>query len=265
MAFKISFLLLILNLSQLNSAFSQETPLKDNDSAKNIDTTNTSQQVDQPKEEIGVNVQTKDSTAVSKDLKIEISSDKKAEEKSATTKIVEEKKPENKEYDWIDNSLMLNQNEVKNLKIALSSLKNNVQYQSGDMSEKSDVKKVKEDSAKSLIHMSSILYLTNKNWVIWLNDVRISSEDNDPSNEFYIESIVANKVSIVWSLGITKWKILTNSAEGEKDPEVNENNQIVNRFTLSANQTYVLKTNSIVEGKILPQQPIQPINNKIAK
>lgn len=163
-------------------------------------------------------------------------------------------KPElNANRSWIDNSLMLNANEIKNLKIAISSLKNNVQYQSEDLTVKSEIKEVKEDSAQSLIHMSSILFLNNNNWVTWINEKRISNEDNKKDNEFYVENIAPNKAVIVWSLGLTKWKILTNSNDDVQTPELNKNNQIVNRFTISPNQTYILKTNKIIEGKISSQ------------
>lgn len=156
-------------------------------------------------------------------------------------------------YFWIDDSLMLNKNEVKNLKIAISSFKNNIQYQSEELVVESAKQEVKEDSAQSLIHISSILYLDNKNWVIWINDKRITSDDNEINNELYIESISPNKAVILWSLGLTKWKILTNSNDETQNPELNENNQIVNRFTISPNQTYILKTNKIIEGKIITQ------------
>jgi len=149
------------------------------------------------------------------------------------------------------NPLMLSQKEYSNLKKALSSLINKVAYtnEEPDFSEESALVVEEETSERSYIYLASLLYFNQKSWVVWINDRKITSAENDPKNEFYIKNITKSSAELIWKLGITKWKIITGKSE-DQIPEVNDDNQIVNSFKLKPNQTYVLIDNSIVEGRI---------------
>jgi len=107
-----------------------------------------------------------------------------------------------------------------------------------------------KDDAKSYIYLGSILYSSPNKWSVWINDRKISSSNNKPSNELYIKSINEDEVNIIWTMSTSKWKILTNTKSDEGAP-INANNQVEFDFTLSFNQTYMLNGDKTVEGKIL--------------
>ena len=69
------------------------------------------------------------------------------------------------------------------------------------------------------------------------------------TNEIYIKSINANNVDIVWTMSITKWKILTEQKSDNRAP-IGANNQVELNFNLSFNQTYILVGQRIIEGRI---------------
>lgn len=122
-----------------------------------------------------------------------------------------------------------------------------------------------KDSIISYIYLGSILYRSKDDWTVWINDQKISSRDNKRENELYIKKIDAEKADISWTMSISKWKILTGNRFTENAP-LNANNQVEFNFILSFNQTYILNTNEVVEGKISPSvtknedqtQPITP-------
>lgn len=149
-------------------------------------------------------------------------------------------------------SLMFSDKEYRNLRKALSSLVNKIEY--SDESPIAPINSVEEEkkeekSERSYVYLASLLFFSQNSWVVWINDRKITSDNNDPQNEFYIKDISKNSVDIVWKLGITKWKIITGNSDDQL-PEVNSENQIVNNFTLRPNQTYILVDDHIVEGKI---------------
>lgn len=159
--------------------------------------------------------------------------------------------------------LMLSEKENLNLQNALTSLINKVKYINDELEFTEDgiiEDEEEEQSERSYIYLASLLYFGKENWVIWINDKKITSDDNDMTNEFYVKNITKKSVNIVWKLGITKWKIITGKSD-DQIPEINENNQIVNNFKLEPNQTYILADNSITEGKI----KLKPTESKISK
>lgn len=173
------------------------------------------------------------------------------------TKIEEKKKIEIKIDDnYNPESLMLSDDELRKLNKALSSLINNEDYIADDsfddFAEQEVVVEQQQQSERSFIHLSSLLYLNKEVWVVWINNEKITSDNNDPNNEYYISEISKNKVTITWSLGITKWKIITGKSD-QDIPKTNKDNQIVNVFSLRPNQTYILSDNKIIEGKYMPK------------
>jgi hypothetical protein len=130
-------------------------------------------------------------------------------------------------------------------KTPLASLEESKQI-SGDEAPK--VSPIKEQSK---MYLDAILYISKTNWIVWINGQKIITEDNDPDNSIYISFITNGKAKVKWSMGITKWRVLT--GKQEVDEEVYHINKKTNKieleFTLRTNQTYSLITNNITEGR----------------
>ncbi len=114
-----------------------------------------------------------------------------------------------------------------------------------------DKKRAEENEAneKSYIYLASIIYFTPKDWAVWINQQKITHESNRWDKELYVKSIQKDRVKIVWKISLSKWKILSNSKPESEAPKVNANNQIEVEFELKQNQTFMLNTRSVVEGK----------------
>jgi hypothetical protein len=116
--------------------------------------------------------------------------------------------------------------------------------------EKKDEKKAVEN-IKSFMHLDSIIYFDSRNWSLWLNGTRISSDANKVGSELFVKAISPNKVLVLWTMSMSKWKILSGKSETDA-PKVNEDNQVEIEFSLKSNQTYMLTTNQVIEGKVNP-------------
>ncbi|MCE3255866.1 MAG: hypothetical protein K0R25_1360 [Rickettsiaceae bacterium] len=149
-------------------------------------------------------------------------------------------------------SLMYTDEQLSRIQEAIDSYKNNTplkksltegeENKSGGEAEKRPV---------SYVYLGLILYKAPNNWSIWINDQKISYKDNKVGNEFYVKSINQNKVDIVWTMSISRWRIIANKKSSEGAP-VNQNNEVEINFSLSFNQGYLIDTNTIVEGRIIP-------------
>ncbi len=148
-------------------------------------------------------------------------------------------------------SLMYSDDEISKIQDALDAFKYGTPLPSETKAGNNDMvtTNAPEENAKSYIYLGSILYHSPDNWSVWINDQKISAQDNKPSNNLYIKSLDKDRASIVWTMSISKWKIITNSNSEEKAP-INQNNQVEFDFILSFNQTYMLNNNQIVEGRV---------------
>jgi len=154
-------------------------------------------------------------------------------------------------------SLMFNDEENANIERAVESLKNNQVYSPGEDEDEikakaeSDKKKTEEktENEKSYIYLASIIYFTAKDWVVWVNEQKITPATNKKEKELYVTSVYKDKVSIRWTISLSKWKILSGAKLDDPTPVVNEDNKIVVNFDLKQNQTFILSANSVVEGK----------------
>jgi hypothetical protein len=154
-------------------------------------------------------------------------------------------------------SLMFTDEENGNIERAVESLKNNQVYSpeegEGDANAKAeaDKKKTEEktENEKSYIYLASIIYFTAKDWVVWVNEQKITSASNKKEKELYVTSVHKDKVSIRWAISVSKWKILSGAKLDAPAPAVNEDNKIVVNFDLKQNQTFILSANTVVEGK----------------
>jgi len=163
--------------------------------------------------------------------------------------------------------LMFSNQELSNINRALDSLKNNQIFVPEELNAdtklseaeiveqqvKEEERKKREEieqNEKSYIYLGSIIYFTNNDWVIWLNDQKITSQNNKEEKEIYIKSISNNNVSVRWRMSISKWKILSGKKDETLAPKISQESNIVeSEFNLRPNQTYILGSNNVVEGK----------------
>jgi len=145
-------------------------------------------------------------------------------------------------------SLMFTDSELKDVDRALDSYNNNKLFvvNNGPGEEKKEVKT--EDNVKSFIYLNSILYFSPESWSVWINDKKISSITNKHGSEFYVKSVNDHQASILWTISISKWKILS-GRKSEEGANINKNNQVEVSFTLKPNQTFMLVSGDVVEGR----------------
>lgn len=164
-------------------------------------------------------------------------------------------------------SLMFDDEQNTNIEQAIDAFKNNQQYvpkTTDEPKQKTDLEKAKEDAArereeeeaiaeneKSFVYLASIIYFTTNNWVVWVNEQKITSATNDPEKEIYLTSVTSDSVKIVWKISLSKWKILSGQKSDALAPNLNEDNQVVLEFQFKPNQTYALSTNRILEGRVV--------------
>jgi|GEM_PF-1116053 hypothetical protein len=157
-------------------------------------------------------------------------------------------------------ALMFDNKELGNINRAIDSLKNNQIYVPEGLDkiekitpaeevEKNEENEV-EENEKSYIYLGSVIYFAPNDWVIWLNDQKISTTTNNEQKEIYVSSIVNDRIKIRWKMNLSKWKILSGKKDETTAPRVDLNSNIVeSEFELRPNQTFILGSNSVVEGK----------------
>lgn len=161
-------------------------------------------------------------------------------------------------------SLMLSEDEIKQLTEAFQAFYDKKPLKSKD-EEKVATEENKEDAVnsnqpkeESRIYLNAIMYISKNNWIVWLNGDKITKENNLPSNPIFIKLVDSNKVSISWSMGLSKWRVLTGKEEVGNGVVVGKDNQIQLNFSLKPNQTYSLLTNKVTEGRNVPLNKPSP-------
>lgn len=101
---------------------------------------------------------------------------------------------------------------------------------------------------RSYIYLASIMYLSEEYWAVWINGEKITSESNKPGNELYLQEVQKDKISVLWTISASKWKILMGRKSEEMASKINSQNQVEAKFELRPNQTYLLVYDSVVEG-----------------
>ena len=154
-------------------------------------------------------------------------------------------------------SIMLDSQEVKGVEEALEAFQFNKPLSQEEIDNtqtiETQVKQIVEPAKEqSRIYLDAILYISKNNWIAWINGEKFITEDNNPKNPIYIKSISNNKANIVWTMGISKWRVLTGlQVVNEEIYYVDKiTNQIILNFTLRTNQTYNLINNKVTEGKV---------------
>jgi hypothetical protein len=187
----------------------------------------------------------------SKDLEGNIKSKIREGFNSTISRIFPKKNKEttNKKIIPDNKSLMYEEAELDKIKDAIDAFKNQIPLVEAtvDTTIVEEVTPIKETS-ESYIYLGSILYRSKNNWSLWINDGKISPENNYTNNEIYVKSVNKDQAEIIWAMSISKWKILTDSVSEEGAP-INDNNQVEFNFILRFNQSYILNENIVVEGR----------------
>lgn len=151
-------------------------------------------------------------------------------------------------------SLMFSDADQKNINRAMMAYKAKeafvVNQTDAKAKEKSGKKKKVVENEKSFLHLSSIIYFSSDAWSLWIDSNKITSDSNKVGSDLYIKSISPEKITIVWTMSVSKWKILSGKTSESDIPKVNKDEQVEIEFTLRQNQTYMLTTNKVIEGKI---------------
>jgi hypothetical protein len=145
-------------------------------------------------------------------------------------------------------SLMFSNSEMANIKKILNSKEKPKEKE--DKKEDKKIDNTREIRTFGKIYLSSILYLSKDAWSIWINNKKISSTNNSELNEIYINSVSPDKIGITWSLNPRKWRIISDLPQNTATPKLNKSGQVEIKFTLKSNQTYILKYDKVVNGKI---------------
>ncbi len=148
-------------------------------------------------------------------------------------------------------SLMFEEGETKNVDRAIEALKNNQNYNPEENANQTkEPKETKlEENKKSHVYLASIIYLNPQYWVVWISEKKITSENNRKDKEIYLKMVDRDHVKVVWKLGLSKWKALSNKSE-DMAPTMNEQGEVEIEFELKPNQTYNLTSGKIIEGKV---------------
>ena len=100
---------------------------------------------------------------------------------------------------------------------------------------------------QSMLYLESILYLSESRWAAWVSGSKINSDNNSIDQEIYIKDINQDSAVIIWNIGGSKWRFLT---EGQK---INKDKYKINKKTNKANIVIKLKINqrfSLLDDKI---------------
>lgn len=158
-------------------------------------------------------------------------------------------------------SIMFNQQEIQLLE---SAIENSGTDQSGiaptnKITQEFLEKSLGEKPIAPRFFLSSILYIPNKNWTVWINDQKISHDQNE--GDLTVESVNQNQITAIWktrSLNslAPNWR---NTIHQSKQLSYNEKEGTL-RFILKPNQTFDIETMAIVEGK-MPERANQNETN----
>lgn len=148
-------------------------------------------------------------------------------------------------------SLMFDDKELSNIDRAIDSYRNKQTFsvkEDGAL-KKEEVKEVVKENEKSYIYLASIIYYSDKEWALWIDSTKITSDDNQAGKELFVKEIYQDRARIVWSLSASKWRILSNASSEKSPPKLNSKNIVEIEFTLKPNQTFILSSGKIAEGR----------------
>ena len=118
-----------------------------------------------------------------------------------------------------------------------------------------------------IITLNSLLFLNPSDWVVWINDKKITSFENKLNKyEFRIAEINEKQVSFYWVISRTRFDIINRkNLIQESDYDVNENNKIELKIKLYVNQSYIPTYNIVINSKDEQEYFKKLIENKLTK
>jgi len=259
-------LLTTILLSSSYQVFSQNKSADPKLATQNLDTTTSSNQINNQDQSNSGKLSTNDQSPVKLDTEnLNIEKSVNLDKKTTSANLAISKDSIAKNLENILNkvplkSLMFDQAQYDNIEKAIEAMKNNeplvIDGISSDELNGKNPKKDKnedelEDNAKSYLYLSSIIFLSDKNWSLWINNKRYNFQNNLPSKELYFKEVSTDYAKIIWSLSISKWKILSGKNSESLAPKINDKNQVEVEFTLKPNQTYILTQNKVVNGRVI--------------
>jgi len=159
-------------------------------------------------------------------------------------------------------SLMFDDEQYSNIENAIEAMRNNQAFvpEGEELTKQSDEEAKKqaeelrnteasEENAKSYIYLSSIMFFSPQSWSLWINETKYMASSNKEDNELFFKDLSQDRVTVIWRLSISKWKILSGKKSEEYAPKINSANQVEVEFTLKPNQTFILSSNKVVDGK----------------
>lgn len=151
-------------------------------------------------------------------------------------------------------SLMFDDEQNSNIERAIYAFKTNQSFTPESSSNNTDDKSQQKESEvseneKSYIYLASIIYFGRSDWVVWINNQKITAASNRESNEMYITDVEPSRVKFLWRISVSKWKILSGQKSEILAPKINDRNQVEVEFELHPNQTFMLTNRNVIEGK----------------
>jgi hypothetical protein len=164
-------------------------------------------------------------------------------------------------------SIMLSKGTKKNLKRAIKVSKNgdpgsftiesdeyitdeerkNIEQKKKDLESKKQNENLANE--KAYIYLASILFENKNNWTIWINEQKITNKNNSKKKELYVVSLTKDLANILWQMPLSKWQIISGKRNLDSPPQINAENNVEIRFSLMPNQTFVLDSKSVIEGR----------------
>ena len=118
-----------------------------------------------------------------------------------------------------------------------------------------------------IITLNSLLFLNPSDWVVWINDKKITSFENKLNKyEFRITEVNEKQVSFYWVISRTRFDIINRkNLIQESDYDVNESNKIELKIKLYVNQSYIPTYNIVINSKDEQEYFKKLIENKLTK
>lgn len=167
--------------------------------------------------------------------------------KNALSKINRSKEVK-KKYNF--ESLMFSEQELDDINNIMNDEEGSKKLKNHKNKKSKKEENIREIATFGKIYLSSILYLSNEKWLIWINGKKISSLGNSKLNEIYITAVTVDGVDLIWSMSPSKWRIISELPANATTPKLNELGQIEIKVSLKSNETYILKHNKVIRGKI---------------
>ncbi|MDR1926787.1 MAG: hypothetical protein LBQ13_03840 [Endomicrobium sp.] len=166
-------------------------------------------------------------------------------------------KPNNDEYHNVFNSFMFSKKNLSIIKKAIVMYDKKITNKNTpeDELEIDKDNEIEYDESMSRVYLKSILYISENQWTVWINNYKLSSSNNNNRNnrnnnsEFIVKNLNSNEAVILWTVEKNKWDLI-NSEQNIPNTDYNVIDNIVEfEIKLHPNQTFLATENKIIDGK----------------